>query len=126
MTDHAPLPGDHIPGILAVIATLAVVVEMALVHVFAVPKENETLVTQIQTGLIGGWMVAMTYYFGTTANRKRDADTIATQAQTIQTANAALAPVAGAPNAADTIPIAPGEVRTVVGTDAPPTEGNTP
>lgn len=110
---------NHIPGLLALIASVAVVSEMFVVHMYSIPKGNETLITQIQTGLIGGWMVAMTYYFGTTANRKRDAETIATQAQTIQTANAALAPVAGAPGA-DVIPVAPGETKTVVGTSEEP------
>lgn len=109
---------DHTPAILAIIATLAVVGEMIIVHFQPVPQGNATLVTQIQTGLIGGWMVAMGYYFSTTANSKKNAETIATQAQTIQTANAALAPVLGAAGS-ESIPVAPGETKTIVGTEDP-------
>lgn len=110
---------DWVPGALAVGITALVALATITPYFYMIPEKNMNLVTQAQTTLWNGWMVALTYYFGSSSNRKKDAETIAAQAQTIQTANAALAPVLGAPGA-NVIPVAPGETKVVVGTPEEP------
>lgn len=112
---------DNIPGILAIMVTFMVALAALTPYVVLIPKDNLNLITQAQTTLWNGWLVILGYYFATTSNQRKKDDIISTQADTIQKAQAALPSVPGAVQG-DTIPVSPGEVKTVVGTDTPTQE----
>jgi hypothetical protein len=72
-------------------------------------KSNKSTVDLITTAVV-------MFYFGASARGRKDQDTLATAVQTNAAAQAALAPIVGAPNA-DEIKIAPGEEKTVKGVE---------
>lgn len=95
-----------VPGILALAMTILVAVMVLLVLTRPTPPENETLVTQVVTGVLGAWVLMLGFYYGTTHTQGRKDATIQTLANTAQAAGAALAPVV------------PGEINLPVGQSA--------
>lgn len=117
MTQPQPQLQDHpwqdpVPGRLAYGVTILVALAVLTPYLWVVPKDNMQLITQAQTALISGWTMIIVFYFKQRSDAVKD-QTIANQAATAQTAGAALA---AATTPAEAIPIASGEVKTVVGT----------
>lgn len=100
-------------GILAFTMTLMVAAAALVPYFVLIPEKNMNLITQGQTTLWAGWLLMLGYYYGTSQNSSKKDSTIATLANTANTAQAALAPL---PELEDAVTIAPGEVKTVVGT----------
>lgn len=112
MIDDRRQPTEwSVAGVLAVMVTIMVAVAALAPYVVTIPESNLNLITQAQTTLWNGWLVAMSYYFGTTNSQGKKDDTIKTLARTAEAAGAALAPVTPTPS----IPVAPGESVTVKG-----------
>lgn len=104
-----------VPGILALSMTVLVGVMVLIVLLVGVPKENETLVTQVVTGVLGAYAVILAYYFSTTRTSGKKDETIQALANTAQRAGEALVPLAG--SSAD-INLKPGETATATATSA--------
>lgn len=98
---------DWVPGALGIGITFLVALATITPYFYNIPKDNMNLITQAQTTLWNGWMVVLAYYYGSSKNQAKAAETIATQAKTAQEAGAALAAVA-TPNAEDVV-LQPGD-----------------
>lgn len=105
-----------VAGWLALMVTIMVALAALTPYVVTIPKDNLNLITQAQTTLWNGWLVVLSYYFGTTQSQGRKDVTISTLADTAKSAQAALAPAPGAPQG-EVVEIKPDETLTVKGTD---------
>ena len=113
---------DQIPGILAWMITLLVALSIITPYFFEIPTENINLITQAQTTLWNGWMMALAYYYGSSKNQAKAAETIAAQAKTAQVTGAALA--ASLPGVPGEVKLSPGDevVVAATGTDGVPVD----
>jgi hypothetical protein len=104
---------DHcewgVAGIMALLLTFIVGGVATAVLFVVIPKDNQTLVTQVTTALFGGWMLMLGYFYGTTQTQGRKDAALLSQAKTIESAQSTLSAVS-AP--AGTVTLAPGDVAT--------------
>jgi hypothetical protein len=100
---------DWVPGMLAIIVTVLVALATLTPYVYAIPEKNMNLITQAQTTLWNGWMVILAYYYGTSANQRKSADTINMQAHTANKAGEALASLTTAALPGADVKLNPGE-----------------
>ncbi len=80
---------------LAYIVTGLVAAATLLPYVWNIPERNMNLITQAQTTLWNGWMLVLAHYYKSKQNNPIDAATIATQAETIKTAQSNLPSMSG-------------------------------
>lgn len=78
-----------------------------------VPASNRDALMVVIGGLLTALNLIINWFFGSSSESKRQTEAIASQAETIKTAQAALTPSNGA------IPVAPGDSVTVAGVDDP-------
>lgn len=83
----------------------------ALVN-YEIPARNESALLLLAGGILTQVGNTVNFFFGSSADNKKQAETISTLADTAKSAQAALAPAS-----ASTIPVGPGETVTVAGTD---------
>lgn len=108
---------DWVPGVLGLGITVLVALATITPYFYKIPTENMNLITQAQTTLWNGWMVVLAYYYGSSKNQTKAADTIATQAHTARTAGAALAAAVSPP--APDVTLQPGAHVVVEATEDP-------
>lgn len=106
---------DTQPFIIACAVTLLVAVATGTPYFYPIPEKNIALITQAQTTLYNGWMIVLTWYFGSSKNAATAQDTMNKQAETARQAGAALAKSV---NTSDTVTLKPGDTATVTPTDA--------
>ncbi len=82
----------NVAGLLAIIITIMVALAALTPYIVTIPQTNITLITQAQTTLWNGWLVVLSYYFGTSQSQGRKDAAIQTLASTAQAAQAALTP----------------------------------
>lgn len=100
--------GVILVGILAFLSWALVFVE--------VPDKNETAMNVLLGILSTQVGIVIGFHFGSSVTNKRQTDAIASQAETIKTAQAALAPL---PSETTVIPVSAGEAVTVKADDPP-------
>lgn len=86
-----------------------------------VPDKNHDILLVLVGILTTSIGVIVNFFFGSSSSNKAKDDSIATLAQTAQTAQDKLAPIPGAPD--KTVNLAAGEAAVVKATDVPPTTG---
>jgi hypothetical protein len=111
MIEHRSNSEWTVAGWLAIIITIMVALAALTPYIVTIPQSNITLITQAQTTLWNGWLVVLSYYFGTTQSQGRKDAAIQTLASTAQAAQAALTPT---PNA--DVKLDPGQSATVTAT----------
>lgn len=82
MDNRRKEPSDNHPFIIAVAVTLLVAIATATPYFYLIPEKNIALITQAQTTLYNGWMIVLTWYFGSSKNAAKAQDTMNLQAQT--------------------------------------------
>ncbi len=115
MGPHLKRDALNITGGFLALGMLGVVffITYALVYVDIKPR-NESALLLLVGGLLTQLGSVFNFFFGSSSDNKKQADTISAQAETIKSAQAALAP------AAPIVTVAPGDTVTVAGTgDAP-------
>lgn len=103
MIDRRVATEPTIPGILAVMVTVMVALAALTPYLVVIPESNQNLITQAQTTLWNGWLVVLSYYFGTTQGQGKKDAAIHTLAETASKQAAAITP----PPA--TVELGPGE-----------------
>lgn len=118
MTKLTPQESLNIAGGFVAAGLLIVMafVTWALVY-HELPKANESAFLVLIGILSGNIGTVVNFFFGSSVGNKRQSEALATMAETAKTAGAALPPTPGSEPPADVIPVAPGETKTVVGTD---------
>lgn len=75
------IPDNH-PFIIAVAVTALVAIATGTPYFYPIPEKNIALITQAQTTLYNGWMIVLTWYFGSSKNQAKAQDTMNLQAHT--------------------------------------------
>lgn len=108
-----PLFENKVSAILALGVVSMIPVALVLLLFKDVPPTTRDIVMVLVGAIVANATQAVQYKFGSNPSSSKKDETIHTLASTAQTAQAALAPV---PGGGETIPVAPGETKTVVGT----------
>jgi len=82
MENRRKEPSDNHPFIIAVAVTALVAIATGTPYFYPIPEKNIALITQAQTTLYNGWMIVLTWYFGSSKNQSKAQDTMNIQAQT--------------------------------------------
>lgn len=91
---------------------------MYFLMMYEIPEKNHDIILILITTVANAIIAIVSYFFGSSASNRAQGEIIATQAQTIATAQDKLAPVAGAPD--KTVPLAAGETVAVKADEAKP------
>lgn len=75
---------DKVAAILAVGTTTAVLAAAMVPYFLDIPKDNHNLIVQGQTTIWNGWLVILSFYFGTTVGGRKYQNTIERQAKVIE------------------------------------------
>lgn len=72
---------DNHPFMIAVAVTMLVAIATGTPYFYPIPEKNIALITQAQTTLYNGWMIVLTWYFGSSKSQTKDQDTMNLQAR---------------------------------------------
>lgn len=112
---------DWVPGTLALIITIMVALSTLTPYVVKLPESNLNLIVQAQTTLWNGWLLVLGFYFGTNVAHNKQAQALASQAQSQARTIDSQAKAMGnlVPGSDKTIDLPPGSSVTVEATDEP-------
>ena len=104
----------RVAAIMAVGLLVITAVATAAIFIVPIPDKNETIVGQAIGSLLSLLGLVVGFFYGTSTGNRKDAETIATLAQTAQVAQQALTP-----NATPDLVIKPGQPATIAAESAP-------